>query len=71
MVCLWGVLSLGVPLLLLFKCQTYTDIMSGRLLVLHFLIRAPNDARFAHLLHTRTKIHPLQVYPVHGMDPLN
>ena len=33
--------------------------------------RAPSDAQFACLWHTRTSFHPLQVYPVHGVDPLN
>ena len=33
--------------------------------------RAPNDAQFARLRHSRTEIHTLQVCPVHGVDPLN
>ena len=32
--------------------------------------RAPNDIQFAHPLCTRTEIHPLQICPVHGVDPL-
>ena len=35
------------------------------------IIRAPNDAWFACLSHTRTEIHPLQACPVCGIDPLN
>ena len=33
--------------------------------------RAPSDAWFACLWCTRTKIHPLQVCPMHGTGPLN
>ena len=33
--------------------------------------RAPNDTPFARLWRTRTEIHPLQVCPVRGIDPLN
>ena len=33
--------------------------------------RAPNGARFVCLWGTRTEIHPLQVCPVRGIDPLN
>ena len=35
------------------------------------ICRAPNDAQFTCLRHTRTEIHPLQVCPVCGVDPLN
>ena len=34
-------------------------------------LRAPNDAQFAHIWRPRTKIRPLQVCPLHGIDPLN
>ena len=34
-------------------------------------VRAPNDAHFVHFWHARTKIHPLHVRPMHGVDPLN
>ena len=39
----------------------------------HSQIRAPNEALFAHLWCTRsrTKIHPVQVCPVRGIDPPN
>ena len=33
--------------------------------------RGPNDAQFAHLWCTRIDFLPLQVCPVHGVDPLN
>ena len=32
---------------------------------------SPNDAEFARLRRTRTDVHPLQVCPVRGVDPLN
>ena len=35
------------------------------------VFRASSDARFARLWRTRTEIHPLQVCPVRGTDPLN
>ena len=35
------------------------------------VFRASSDARFARLWLTRTEIHPLQVCPVRGTDPLN
>ena len=39
------------------------------LIVLYF--RAPNDTQFVRLQCIWTEIHPLQVCPVHGVDPLN
>ena len=62
------------------RLETYIFcILTGKLwyTLKHFLqqiyTRAPNDARFAHLWRTRTEteIHPLQVWPVCGIDPLN
>ena len=38
---------------------------------IYSLFRAPKDARFTHFWCTRTEIHPLQVCPVCGIDPLN
>ena len=38
---------------------------------LHGHIKVPSDARFTCLWCTRTKIHLLQVCPVHGVDPVN
>ena len=34
-------------------------------------MKAPNDAQFVCLWHSRTENHPLQVFSVHGVDPLN
>ena len=34
-------------------------------------LRAPSDTQFACLWHTRANIHPFQVCPLHGVNPLN
>ena len=39
--------------------------------LLPYSVRAPTDAWFACHWRTRTKIYPLQVCPVHGIDSLN
>ena len=64
------------PHLLYYQCRSTSPVLPVSVHIscttsVSQFIRAPNDAQFARLWHAGTKIHPLQICPVHGIDPLN
>ena len=63
-------LSVSLSLSLLFH-HHFILVCLEQLSSYRLVFRAPNDARFACLWHTRTETQPLQVCPVRGIDLLN